>query len=403
MAYVNVRDWSVDQVTDWLKGLDSIILQYTTSFLNNGVTGHQLLSLRAEDLYNLGVKSLGHQEVILESVEHLRHFHFELDKENLQMLALRVSCASNSLFKELLLVDDDCPLVSTHTMADVHNIITTIKPLVCWLDRAPFLGDKDYIDCKSQLLELGFEMATMAHRGKFSMQPVSGIKKICEKITKLADHIIQEISDPMILQPASLDLATLKKKEQEFGFFISPNNHAIHQIAEIKYGSPAHGSTKIEEGDEIVQVNYQTVVGWQRKNVMILLQDSPPEIVLTLKKRPRHTKVYGQIYMKPYRLPSKKLDGQPYFRWNDSIPPPRLLPIHNLSPINIPKLPPVIEPPDVETELSSSDDSEPPDSPLDGSGRMYPLKPRPILQRRNTITGATPTSKRPYPSLEQVL
>jgi connector enhancer of kinase suppressor of Ras 2 len=74
MAYVNVRDWSVDQVTDWLKGLDSIILQYTTSFLNNGVTGHQLLSLRAEDLYNLGVKSLGHQEVILESVEHLRHF-----------------------------------------------------------------------------------------------------------------------------------------------------------------------------------------------------------------------------------------------------------------------------------------------------------------------------------------
>lgn len=58
----------------------------------------------------------------------------------------------------------------------------------------------------------------------------------------------------MILQPASLDLATLKKKEQELGFFLMPNNHAIHQIAEIKYGSPAHGSSKIEEGDEIVQV-----------------------------------------------------------------------------------------------------------------------------------------------------
>ncbi|RZC38913.1 uncharacterized protein BDFB_001973 [Asbolus verrucosus] len=401
MAYVNVRDWSVDQVTDWLKGLDSIILQYTTSFLNNGVTGHQLLNLRADDLDNLGVKSLGHQEIILESVEHLRHFHFELDKENLQTLALKVSCASNSLYKELLLVDDDCTVVSTQTMSDVHNIIMTIKPLVCWLDRAPFAGDKDYMDCKIQLLELSFEMATRAHRDIFSEKPVSSIRKICEKITKLTDHIIQEISDPMILQPASLDLATLKKKEQEFGFFISPNNHAVHQIAEIKYGSPAHGSTKIEEGDEIVQVNYQTVVGWQRKNVMILLQDSPPEIVLTLKKRPRHTKVYGQIYMKPYRLPSKKLDGQPYFRWNDSIPPPRLLPIHNFSPINIPKLPSVTEPPDVDTELSSSDDSEPPDSPLDGSGRMYPLKPRPILQRRNTITGATPTSKRPYPSVEQ--
>lgn len=61
--------------------------------------------------------------------------HFELDKENLQTLALKLSCASNSLYKELLIVDDDCSLLQTQVMADVHNIITTIKPLVCWLDR----------------------------------------------------------------------------------------------------------------------------------------------------------------------------------------------------------------------------------------------------------------------------
>lgn len=51
------------------------------------------------------------------------------------MLALRLSCAANSLYKELLLADDDCASVTTQTMSDVHNIITTIKPLVCWLDR----------------------------------------------------------------------------------------------------------------------------------------------------------------------------------------------------------------------------------------------------------------------------
>ncbi|KAJ8946683.1 hypothetical protein NQ318_019998 [Aromia moschata] len=168
MAYVNVKDWSVDQVTDWLKGLDNVIMQYNTSFLNNGVTGHQLLNLRADDLEHLGVKTLGHQEIILEAVEHLRNFHFELDKENLQMLALRLSCAANSLFKELLLVDDDCSTVQTQVMSDVHNIITTIKPLVCWLDRSPFAGDKDYIDNKTNLLQLGFEMATSAHRDIFS-------------------------------------------------------------------------------------------------------------------------------------------------------------------------------------------------------------------------------------------
>lgn len=61
--------------------------------------------------------------------------HYELDKENLQMLALKLSCASNSLFKELLLEEDNCRKVKTQTLSDVHNIITTIKPLVCWLDR----------------------------------------------------------------------------------------------------------------------------------------------------------------------------------------------------------------------------------------------------------------------------
>lgn len=67
----------------WLSsGLDNVIAQYNTSFLNNAVTGHQLLSLRADDLEHLGVKTLGHQEIILEAVEHLRTF---VRKQNLNI------------------------------------------------------------------------------------------------------------------------------------------------------------------------------------------------------------------------------------------------------------------------------------------------------------------------------
>lgn len=76
----------------------------------------------------------------------------------------------------------------------------------------------------------------------------------------------------------------------------------------------------MEEGDEIVQVNYQTVVGWERKNVLALFRENPDEILLTLKRRPRHTKVYGQIYIKPYRLPSNKKIA--YSRWHN-LPSPR--------------------------------------------------------------------------------
>ncbi|KAG8303939.1 identical protein binding, partial [Homalodisca vitripennis] len=65
-------------------------------------------------------------------------------------------------------------------------------------------------------------------------------------------------------------------------------------------------------------------VGWQVKQVMALFEESPTEVLLTVKKRPRHTKVYGQIYMKPYRLPSKKRATQNSFaRWADNLPSPR--------------------------------------------------------------------------------
>lgn len=48
------------------------------------------------------------------------------------------------------------------------------------------------------------------------------------RVAKLANYIIQDISDPMILQPATLNLVTLKKKESELGFNIVPSYHGIH-------------------------------------------------------------------------------------------------------------------------------------------------------------------------------
>ena len=58
----------------FIVGLDSTVLSYIHSFLNNEVSGQQLLNLRPDDLDHLGVHKLGHQELILEAVEHLRNF-----------------------------------------------------------------------------------------------------------------------------------------------------------------------------------------------------------------------------------------------------------------------------------------------------------------------------------------
>lgn len=158
------------------------------------------------------------------------------------------------------------------------------------------------------------------------------------------------------------------------------------RITDIKYNSPAHISGKIEDGDEIIQINYQTVVGWHYKRVLRQLQESPPDVLLTLKKRPRHTKIYGQIYMKPYRLPSKKR-ALPY-RFGENLPSPR---IEFIPSQNFPVLLPLTEKGNIsDSDSSSSDNILIPDETTKSNEkelRLYLPKPRAVLQRRNTICG----------------
>ncbi|KAI5712963.1 hypothetical protein M8J76_014220 [Diaphorina citri] len=440
MAYVNVADWKPDQVADWLKGLDVSIHRYVESFLNNHVNGQHLLNLQPDDLEHHGICKVGHQEIILEAVDHLRNFHYELDHENLQLLALRVSCLAHSLHRELW--NYSSPVVSTQTLSDVATIIKAVKPLVCWLDRPPFSGQLAFIDKKAELLRLSLEMAFSGQRGKFADHPIENIRNSAKGLSELADEMIREIHDPLLLQPSSLDLATLKKRPGEhLGFCIIPSFHGIHQIGDIKCNSTAYQSGKIECGDEIVQINYQTVVGWDVKQVMALFEESSSDIFLTLKKRPCHSKILGQIYMKPYRLPSKK---QVSYRWflDDKITPPRISHFDikplghalvnsvtsftkNRKPlsgsfenakedvsIDIENQNKSIQKEEPEDDLEDDDDDDEDNEPEEEeesissptSVRLYHPKPRLPVQRRATITGtgASPTSKRAPLNLEQL-
>jgi connector enhancer of kinase suppressor of Ras 2 len=179
--------------------------------MNHNINGHQLLNLRPENLEHLGCCKLGHQEIILEAVEYLRNFHYELDRENLQLLAMRLSCQTLSLHNELSRQNDSKP-VTTQTLSDVVSIITVVKPLIRWLDQPPFSGQLNYNEKKATLLKLSLEMATCAQRDRFAEKPIEEIRTTCGQMAKLANYIIQDIIDPMILQPSSLDLATLKKR-----------------------------------------------------------------------------------------------------------------------------------------------------------------------------------------------
>lgn len=61
--------------------------------------------------------------------------HYELDRENLQLLAMRLSCLSHSLHNELCQSHTESQRLTTQILADIANIVTCVKPLIAWLDR----------------------------------------------------------------------------------------------------------------------------------------------------------------------------------------------------------------------------------------------------------------------------
>ena len=123
----------------------------------------------------------------------------------------------------------------------------------------------------------------------------------------------------------------------------------IHLVTEVRMLNP---SARLEPGDEIVQVNYQTIVGWQNKKVLQLMAENPVELILTLKKRPRHSNL-GQIYMKPFRIPTRKKSG--YYINNLPSPRTELLVVPDVS---LPIVQRARHPSDSSSDLPLSDTEE---------------------------------------------
>lgn len=102
MASLNVAEWTPEQVAEWLSGecdsgwcgsrnylarrrmmemedecfagLGPSVERYAAALRARGLDGAKLLTLRCDDLEYLGVHVIGHQELLLEAVEHLRNF-----------------------------------------------------------------------------------------------------------------------------------------------------------------------------------------------------------------------------------------------------------------------------------------------------------------------------------------
>ncbi|CAG9560797.1 unnamed protein product [Danaus chrysippus] len=392
MGSLNIAEWTPEQVADWLTGLGPKVAQYVPELQKKALNGSKLLTMRCDDLEYLGVHIIGHQELILEAVEHLRNFHYESSRECVQQLAVRVSGAAQSLARALRYHGD--ARLETDSLADVARTVHAVKPLVCWLDRWPLCSGSPLAARKAALLKLSLEAATCAQRERFAEQPARAVAAAAAALAALADYIIQDVSDPMILQPARVDSVSLVQGERALGFEVVPSFCGHHQLAHIRFASPAHASGLVHEADEIVQVGGRCVVGWPGEAVEAACTRAARSGDLALKLRRRGARALPALPTPPLRAPRARARPRaphaPFtlhryeleFPLSGAVPPARRSP-----------------PRPARADSPSSEDSDalsPPASPtlllLPDTARMYPPKPRLSVVRRHSVSGETPAA-----------
>uniref|UniRef100_A0A8C9K4W8 Connector enhancer of kinase suppressor of Ras 2 n=1 Tax=Panthera tigris altaica TaxID=74533 RepID=A0A8C9K4W8_PANTA len=291
-----VSKWSPSQVVDWMKGLDDCLQQYIKNFEREKISGDQLLRITHQELEDLGVSRIGHQELILEAVDLLCALNYGFGKENLKTLSHKLNASAKNLQNFITgrrrsghYDGRTSRKLPNDFLTSVVDLIGAAKSLLAWLDRSPFAAVTDYSVTRNNVIQLCLELTTIVQQDCTVYETENKILHVCKTLSGVCDHIISLSSDPLVSQSAHLEVIQLAniKPSEGLGMYIKSTYDGLHVITGTTENSPADRCKKIHAGDEVIQVNHQTVVGWQLKNLVNALREDPSGVILTLKKRPQ--------------------------------------------------------------------------------------------------------------------
>ncbi|TMS20902.1 Connector enhancer of kinase suppressor of ras 3 [Larimichthys crocea] len=257
-----ITKWTPKQVVDWMRGLDDSLQQYVSNFEREKISGEQLLKITHQDLEELGVARIGHQELVLEAVDLLCALNYGVETDNLKNLVVRMRAATNSLH-----------------MATSDRRKSPATPLT---------GISDFTATKNKIIQLCLELTTTVQQDCSVYEMEEKILEVSKILNSICDQTVRTTSDPLMSQSACLEEVQLTniKPGEGLGMYIKSTYDGLHVITGTTEHSPADLTRKIHAGDEVIQVNQQTVVGWQLKNLVVKLREDPSGVVLLLKKRP---------------------------------------------------------------------------------------------------------------------
>ncbi|KAJ7988975.1 hypothetical protein DPEC_G00314760 [Dallia pectoralis] len=295
-----ITKWTPKQVVDWMKGLDNSLQQYVPNFEREKISGEQLLKISHQDLEELGVARIGHQELVLEAVDLLCALNYGVETDNLKGLVVRMRAATNGLHmstsdrrKSLSYDGGTSRKPPNDFLTSVVELIGAAKSLLAWLDRTPLTGISDFTATKNKIIQLCLELTTTVQQDCTVYEMEEKILEVSKVLNNICDQTVRTTSDPLMSQSTCLEEVQLNniKPGEGLGMYIKSTYDGLHVITGTTEHSPADMTKKIHGGDEVIQVNQQTVVGWQLKNLVGKLREDPEGVILLLKKRP--TGSYG--------------------------------------------------------------------------------------------------------------
>uniref|UniRef100_A0A8B9D9T9 Connector enhancer of kinase suppressor of ras 2 n=1 Tax=Anser cygnoides TaxID=8845 RepID=A0A8B9D9T9_ANSCY len=253
-----ISKWTPKQVVDWMKGLDDCLQQYIKNFEREKINGEQLLHITHQELEELGVTRIGHQELILEAVDLLCALNYGLETENLRTLSHKLNASAKNLQNFITgrrrsghYDGRASRRLPNDFLTSVVDLIGAAKNLLAWLDRSPFVSVTEYSLLKNNIVQLCLELTTI-------VQQVG----VCKTLSGICDHIISLSSDSLVSQSAHLEVVHLTSimPSEGLGMYIKSTYDGLHVITGTTENSPADQCKKIHAGDEVIQVNHQTVV-----------------------------------------------------------------------------------------------------------------------------------------------
>ncbi|XP_039604102.1 interactor protein for cytohesin exchange factors 1 isoform X1 [Polypterus senegalus] len=305
-----ITKWSPKDVVEWMKGLDDCLQQYVHNFEREKISGEQLLQISHQDLEELGVSRIGHQELILEAVDLLCALNYGLETDNLKNLVTKMRTSTSHL-QNYIACRRKNPTYDGNSsrkppnefLTSVVDLIGAAKALLAWLDRTPLTGISDFSSTKNKIIQLCLDLTTTVQQDCTVLEMEDKILDVSKVLNGICDQTMRTTSDPLMSQCACVEEVHLTNVRQGegLGMYIKSTYDGLHVITGTTEHSPADRTGKIHAGDEVIQVNHQTVVGWQLKNLVGKLREDPSGVVLLLKKRPTSTPNFTPAPLKNLR------------------------------------------------------------------------------------------------------